>query len=107
MPPAETRLCKFKQYEGIPWHRQRPLRPLRSRQQHLIHVSPDMHPTDKSTREHTGIFLFSVKQFVDPGANLAVGDFHVVLSAAIVGHKGEETILGNIDLCSTLVFLYG
>lgn len=46
----------------------------------------------------TGIFLVSVEQFLNLLANLAIGDFDIILGLAIVGHQGKKAIIRDVKL---------
>ena len=46
----------------------------------------------------TGVLAVLGEQLADLVANLAVGELDVVLGGAVVGHEGEETVIGNIEL---------
>ena len=46
----------------------------------------------------TGVLAVLGEELVDLVANLAVGELDVVLGGAVVGHEGEETVIGNVEL---------
>lgn len=56
-------------------------------------------------RKLTGILLVLLEELVDLVANLAVGHADIILGLAIVGHEGEETIVGNVELSARVSFL--
>lgn len=46
----------------------------------------------------TDVLLLNLEQFVDFVTDLAIGDLHIVLGDTVVGHQGQETIVGDVDL---------
>lgn len=48
--------------------------------------------------ELTGILLLDLEQLGDLLANLTIRKLDVVLGDTIIGHQGEEAIVGDIDL---------
>jgi hypothetical protein len=50
----------------------------------------------------TGVLAILGEHLVDLVANLALGNLDVVLGGAVIGHEGEETIVGNVELENTL-----
>ena len=53
-------------------------------------------------RRLTGVLLILFEEFSDLIANFTVGDFDIVLGAAIVGHKREEAVIGDVKLARLL-----
>jgi hypothetical protein len=47
----------------------------------------------------TGILLVGLEEFLDLLTDLSVWEFDVVLDGAIIGHEGQEAIIGDIELC--------
>lgn len=48
--------------------------------------------------ELTGILLLNLEKLGDALTNLALGELDVVLGDTIIGHQGEEAIVGDVDL---------
>lgn len=48
--------------------------------------------------ELTGVLAVLGEELADLVANLAVGKLDIVLGGAVVGHKREETVIGDIEL---------
>jgi hypothetical protein len=46
----------------------------------------------------TGVLAVLGEHLVDLVTNLAVGDLDVVLGGAVIGHEGEEAVVGNVEL---------
>jgi hypothetical protein len=49
----------------------------------------------------TGILLVFAKELVDLLANLALRNLDIVLGSAVLGHEGEETVIGDVELAHT------
>ena len=49
----------------------------------------------------TGILLFFAEELVDLLTNLALRNLDIVLGSAVLGHEGEETIIGDVELAHT------
>ena len=46
----------------------------------------------------TGIFLLAMEKSLDLLAYLTLGNLDIVLGLAIIGHQGEESIIGDVKL---------
>jgi hypothetical protein len=46
----------------------------------------------------TGVLALLVEHLVDLVTDFAVGELDVVLGGAVVGHEGEEAVVGNVNL---------
>jgi hypothetical protein len=46
----------------------------------------------------TGVLAIVGEELGDLVTNLTIGNLDVVLGGAIIGHEGEETIVGNVEL---------
>lgn len=46
----------------------------------------------------TGILLVDAEELLNLVTNLTIRDLDIILGAAIVGHEGQETIVGDIKL---------
>jgi hypothetical protein len=46
----------------------------------------------------TGVLAVLVEHLGNLLANFAVGELDIVLGGAVIGHEGEETVVGDIDL---------
>jgi hypothetical protein len=51
----------------------------------------------------TGVLLLLLEELGDLLANLVVGQRNIVLGVTVVGHEGEETIVGDVELKDLLV----
>ncbi|CAF3632961.1 unnamed protein product [Fusarium graminearum] len=51
----------------------------------------------------TGVLLLFLEELGDLLANLVVGKGNIVLGVTVVGHEGEETIVGDVELGNLLV----
>jgi len=47
---------------------------------------------------HTGILLLGGEELLNLVTNLSIWDLDIILGLTIIGHQGEETIVGNIEL---------
>jgi len=56
-------------------------------------------PTVRLVHQLTGVFAILSEELADLVANLAVRELDIVLGGTIVRHEGEETVVGNIELC--------
>jgi hypothetical protein len=50
----------------------------------------------------TGILLLGLEQLLDLLANFTFWDLDIVLGSAIIGHQGQETVIGDIKLVRVL-----
>lgn len=50
----------------------------------------------------TGILLLFAEELGDFFANLALWNLDIVLGSAILGHEGEEAIVGDVELAHVL-----
>jgi hypothetical protein len=48
--------------------------------------------------ELTGVLSILSEELVDLVTSFAIGDLDIVFGGAIVGHKGEETIVSDVEL---------
>lgn len=46
----------------------------------------------------TGVFPIIVKQLVDLAANITFWNLDIIFGGAIIGHEGEEAVVGDIEL---------
>jgi hypothetical protein len=51
----------------------------------------------------TGVLLLLSEELGDLLANLVVGQRDIILGVTVVGHKGEETVVGDVELINMLV----
>lgn len=58
--------------------------------------------THSSKNDDVGILALVGEELVDFVTNVTLGDLDIIFGRAIVGHKGEETVVGDIE---KLVFL--
>lgn len=50
----------------------------------------------------TGILLLGLEQLLDLLANFTFWDLDIVLRSTVVGHQGQETVIGDIKLVRVL-----
>ena len=48
----------------------------------------------------TGVLLFGGEEFIDLLTNFAFRNLDIILGLTIISHQGEETIVGDIELCN-------
>jgi len=58
--------------------------------------------THGSENDDVGVLAILLEELPDLVASVAVGDLNVVLGGSVVGHEGEEVVVGDIE---ELVFL--
>lgn len=51
----------------------------------------------------TGVLLLLSEELGDLLANLVVGQRNIILGVTVVGHEGEETVVGDVELICMLV----
>lgn len=51
----------------------------------------------------TGVLLLLSEELGDLLANLVVGQRNIILGVTVVGHEGEETVVGDVELIDMLV----
>ena len=49
----------------------------------------------------TGVLLVGAEKLLNLFTNLTIRDLDIILGATIVGHEGQETIVGDIKLVQT------
>lgn len=50
------------------------------------------------TERLTGVLLLLGEELADLLANLTIGDLDIVLGVAVIGHQGQEVIIGDVEL---------
>ena len=51
----------------------------------------------------TGVLLLLLEELGDLLANLVVGQRNIVLGVTVIGHEGEEAVVGDVELEYLLV----